>query len=524
MVNADEIAARIGHGTEKHTPEGWRVLCPAHADKNPSLDIRDGREGRTVMICRAGCEQEAVLIAAGLDWTDLFADDPKGPDDEWTPAGRAIARYPYVDEGGKLLFEVVRAEGKRFLQRRPDPLSKSGWTWKLGDVRRPLYRLPEVIDAVSAGRTIFCVEGEKDADAIRKAGAVATCNPHGAGKWRPEHTEALRDADVVVVADRDEPGYKHARGVYKALLGVASRVRLTEPREGKDASDHLLAGYGLEALVVMSTEETQPMMAQDVLDFLEGETEFDWVVEGLLERGDRLILTGFEGLGKSTLIRQLAVCLAAGVHPFKHHAIPSVRVLMVDCENGERLTRRRLRDLIATVEKSVPFERDRLYVLVRPGGLDLTDADDASWLFEQVTAFKPDVTFIGPLYQLHNENPNDEQPARTVSRVLQDVAVRGHCALVTEAHAGKFEAQGGRSVRPIGASLWLRWPEFGYGLLPTSESSTVIFKPWRGPRDEREWPEKLEWSQPWPWRGVYVAPKIETRPIPRSFYEPEERL
>ena len=533
-MNALEVAAKIGQGSEKRVGQSWRMSCPAHHDPSPSLDVSEGREGRVLVICRAGCELDAVLIAAGLDWNDLFVEDSKDaiPDDEWSPAGRIIDKYDYVDEGGKLLFQVVRAEGKKFLQRRPEAMSKSGWVWKLGDVRRPLYRLPEVIDAISHGLTVFVCEGEKDVDAVRRTGAVATCSPHGAGKWREEHTEALRDAAVVVVADRDEPGYKHARAVVKALTGVAAGVLLTQPAEGKDVFDHLLAGLTLDDLTVMTPEEAQPLMAQDVLDFIQGESEYDWVVKGLLERGDRLMLTGFEGFGKTTLMRQMAICFAAGIHPFRHQPMSPVRVLMVDLENGSRLTRRRFNTLLkAAADAGHPVARDQFYVMSRPEGVDLTSFDDSEWLYEQVTAFKPDVVFVGPLYQLHFEDPNSEQSARLVAQVLRNVTVRGNCALITEAHAGKgVGGAGKRHLRPIGASLWMRWPEFGYGLDPTDHASTVKFTGWRGPRDEREWPDRLERSSPWPWRGVYgTAPKVPA-PTPaakvidtRDFSEPTVR-
>ena len=70
-----------------------------------------------------------------------------------------------------------------------------------------LYRLPEVLAAVTAGEAVWVAEGEKDADALTHAGVTATTNPRGAGKWRPAYTDTLRGAaGVIVVADRDEQG------------------------------------------------------------------------------------------------------------------------------------------------------------------------------------------------------------------------------------------------------------------------------------------------------------------------------
>ena len=50
------------------------------------------------------------------------------------------------------------------------------WNWKLGDVRRVPYRLPELIKAVTNNETIYIPEGEKDVDNLAKIGFVATCN------------------------------------------------------------------------------------------------------------------------------------------------------------------------------------------------------------------------------------------------------------------------------------------------------------------------------------------------------------
>jgi 5S rRNA maturation endonuclease (ribonuclease M5) len=154
-----------------------------------------------------------------------------------------VAVYDYVDEEGRLLYQVVRLEPKDFRQRRPD--GRGGWIWNLDGTRRVLYRLPEVLAAVREGREVWIVEGEKDVEALRAAGVTATCNPGGAGKWSPEFSEVLRGARVVVVQDKDEPGYRHAQQVVASLLPVAASVRLVEARVGKDVADHLAAGYGL---------------------------------------------------------------------------------------------------------------------------------------------------------------------------------------------------------------------------------------------------------------------------------------
>ena len=55
----------------------WTARCPAHADKGPSLAVREGEAGRVLLHCFAGCETANVLGAIGMDMTDLFPPDEK---------------------------------------------------------------------------------------------------------------------------------------------------------------------------------------------------------------------------------------------------------------------------------------------------------------------------------------------------------------------------------------------------------------------------------------------------------------
>jgi len=76
MTAAELIAALGGRMNGK---SGGTACCPAHEDRNPSLSITDGRDGRLLIHCHAGCEQLAViekLRGLGL-WRDRrAAEDP----------------------------------------------------------------------------------------------------------------------------------------------------------------------------------------------------------------------------------------------------------------------------------------------------------------------------------------------------------------------------------------------------------------------------------------------------------------
>jgi hypothetical protein len=233
----------------------YMARCPAHEDGNASLSVGRGTEQPVVLHCHAGCETADVLAAIGLATTDISsAREDRQPDGEWMPGNRtAAAIYDYTDERGKLLFQVLRSTDKHFSQRHPDSAKQSGWAWNLAGVTRVPYRLPKVRKAATGkadGRVVYIAEGEKDVHAIEAAGAVATCNPGGAGKWLPgygKYLDGIREA--VIVADRDEPGRAHAAQVAERISKHVGSWRIVEAAEGKDAADHLAAGHGLDDFV-----------------------------------------------------------------------------------------------------------------------------------------------------------------------------------------------------------------------------------------------------------------------------------
>ncbi|MBV7674361.1 AAA family ATPase [Streptomyces halstedii] len=254
--------------------------------------------------------------------------------------------------------------------------------------------------------------------------------------------------------------------------------------------------------------------AVDLLDLIaEADQEPDWVIPGVLARWDRLILTGGEGGGKSLMLRQIAVRAAAGLHPWRKASIKPVKALIVDVENSRDQVRPWLAKMHAAAEaESVSVERGALRVVIRPEGVDLTQPVDRARLLRLVEAEAPDLIVIGPLYKLAAPRAGEaaEDSARALMTALEAVrAASGGAALLIEAHS-PHASQGRRDLRPIGSSLWLRWPEFGFGLDPVSsrtepgaeELRLCDWTPWRGSRSERSWPARVCQGVSWPWQAV----------------------
>jgi putative DNA primase/helicase len=226
--------------------------CPAHDDRQASLSVTHGTD-RVLVHCHAGCEYQQIMEALGLLVGDGFDRDPS----QTQETRHQVCAYDYADEQGELLFQAVRFDPKDFRQRRPD--GNGGWIWNLKGVRLVPYRLPSVLSAAQAADPIYIVEGEKDVDAVGRAGGVATCNPMGAGNWRHGYAAYFKGAaKVVVVADRDEPGRRHARSVAESLRGVGLTVEVREPAVGKDVADHLGAGRTLDQLIEVQLDQPGP--------------------------------------------------------------------------------------------------------------------------------------------------------------------------------------------------------------------------------------------------------------------------
>lgn len=249
----------------KKTGTGYMACCPAHDDKIASLSISVGESGKKLLHCHAGCTTEAIVAAGDLTMEDLF---PK-PTPNAKP--QIVAAYDYCDENGNVLYQVVRFDPKDFRARRHDG---NKWVWNLKDTRRVLFRFPELLISDKAF-PVFIVEGEKDVDNLRTIGVTATCNPLGAGKWRDEYSQQLKDRMCVILPHNDDAGEKHTASVARSLFKHASKVsimRLPDLPDKGDVSDWIAKGNTSEDLHALLTGADN-ITEEDLDKFATEETE-----------------------------------------------------------------------------------------------------------------------------------------------------------------------------------------------------------------------------------------------------------
>lgn len=223
--------------------------------------------------------------------------------------------------------------------------------------------------------------------------------------------------------------------------------------------------------------------------------DYSWVIPDMFELGDRLVITGVEGNGKSTLIMQWLVQVACGIHPLTGKSLEwAPRTLLLDLEYGDDELRRRINALKVTAGRA--WNPENIIIKSRPDGINLLAKEDQDWLYEVVTRGGIEVLGITPLYKTFVGDETDDVVANKVTSFLN--TLRDNCVLITEAHVPHAGPSGRRPERPIGSSVWMRWPEFGIFLASNGE-----LRHFRGPRDaSREWPAALKRGGKWPWTAV----------------------
>ena len=101
---------------------GYMALCPAHDDKNPSLSVDQGDDGKILVKCFAGCEYEDVCAAAGLETPEIQTSGARRPKTKKPPkiyTTRAVYSgrvFEFKAPSGEILY-VQRHKGPFFPPR-----------------------------------------------------------------------------------------------------------------------------------------------------------------------------------------------------------------------------------------------------------------------------------------------------------------------------------------------------------------------------------------------------------------------
>lgn len=367
---------------------------------------------------RAGREAVVELENRGFDIEDRRNAPPPhsgsggGSGGSSEPKMRPVAEWDYRDASGALIFQVVRMEdgttgkdgkpSKTYRQRRPDESKPWGWNWSTKGIEMIPYRLPELMEAIAEGTTVYVVEGEKAADRLLAEGVPATTNARGAGKWTASLNEYFRGARVVVLPDIDPqsvnqktgkpifhdngdpalPGQDHAHAVAAQLEDIASDVRYLElpdlPLKG-DVVDWLDAGNDIDRLYDLS-DAAPKYQAQPFRSAFRAVTwgamddpgpEHEWIVKNLLTRREVSMAAGPSGGGKSFVVLDLSLAISRGIDWFGRKTMRGG--VIYQAGEGAMGIKKRIR---AYRDHHSLTTKDDLPFVLLPSRIDLYGSDD----------------------------------------------------------------------------------------------------------------------------------------------------
>jgi len=261
-MQAEQIAKQLGNA--KKANGQWVASCPVpshgkgNGDKNPSLSIDINDQGVPLFHCHGGCSQEYVFHT--IRSMHLLPELEERPDPlaniKPIPKVEFQQEWVYTDENRQPVFVKQRLKvgesGKTYRLYKIDEHGRKQGS--LSDARIVPYDLPALLDAKTAGRNIFLVEGEKAADAIKSIGMIASTAHTGAGSWPAAITEYFAGAQVIILPDNDAVGWQYAHKAAEAILPIAKSVKVVDlglQGQGDDAYEFIEEGGSRDKLVAL---------------------------------------------------------------------------------------------------------------------------------------------------------------------------------------------------------------------------------------------------------------------------------
>jgi len=254
MSAANKILTKFA--SVKKVKGGWLVRCPAHEDGTASLSISEGRDGRVLLHCHAGCDHTNVVAALGLEERDLFDSDttlttPPKKGLSSKPSKKSDTAYKSAQEAQKAYERMFKRPASRVWEYelngelvglalrwdKPDgtkdtirPISRHADGWRLEQMSepRPLYGVGSL--PVKVRERVYVVEGEKCVDAASGLGLLAVTSAGGSNAASKTDWSALASLNVVILPDNDDAGRQYAADVAAILheLDPPATVRVVE--------------------------------------------------------------------------------------------------------------------------------------------------------------------------------------------------------------------------------------------------------------------------------------------------------
>lgn len=152
---------------------------------------------------------------------------PKFKMPDITSKNKIINIYPYTDEKGKILYEVIQQrKGPEYLCRRP--VEKGVYEYSIKNVKRVIYNLPRIIQAIKNNEVIFITEGESKVNTLTELNIPATTvfakTPN---KWVSFYNKYLIGVKgIVIIQDDNQYGINFSNNTYQTLSELLPKEKI----------------------------------------------------------------------------------------------------------------------------------------------------------------------------------------------------------------------------------------------------------------------------------------------------------
>jgi putative DNA primase/helicase len=143
-----------------------------------------------------------------------------------------------------------------------------------------LYNLPYLIIAKNKSKDIYIVEGEKDADNLKKLGFTATTTRDGSNSWKEEYNKYLKDCNIVVIGDNDKSGRDYVDKLKHEILAISKSFKIIDLpglRDKEDITDWINYGHTQEELKKLVEKSMDIKLQADI-------KKHDFSNKGILDR------------------------------------------------------------------------------------------------------------------------------------------------------------------------------------------------------------------------------------------------
>ena len=411
------VAEQIGKGSNEH-----------HKSAKPAITKN----------VHATSEQAADALAWSMANNGTISEQRR-PDSEW--------RYFNADgSDAGIVFRWNLPDGRK--EVRQVSRVNNGWVTSAMPEPRPLYRLPDIIDADE----VWICEGEKAADAAVSLGLQATTSAGGSGAAEKSDWQPLDGKRVYILPDNDEPGEKFTRDVVGLIRKQAPNATIEVKRlkedwpkipdggdvfdwsEQFDAADAETLRTRLKELpdrcgeyVATDNEGSQNEKADridfEIIDsrtFYETNYSTSFLIDGIMTKGQPQLYGGPSKSLKTSVLVDQCLSLAAGV-PFlgRFNVLNAKRVLLLSSESGGATLKETAVRICKRKGVELPELERQLFWGFRPPML--TDAEHIATLKSFIQKNKIDVVGIDPAYLSMNFAGNEAANQFAVGAVLMNL-------------------------------------------------------------------------------------------------------